>query len=1411
MFEIDAELEDTKLENVLQQIFKECDASSTVLDSMVPMNNAVSVSRIVEYIQDRLPTWSIDDLAELWKCLVAISTNGCVNLHQFKEGTKHWIIKMQQVQPTQNSSNDTRKELVLLNDADSSMKIMDKDIMEFELRVKLRELHEENVVLRDELERQEGLIDNLKQQHSITEKQLERYIQKCHQLEKENDEQRDQLNELIQNDKTKTMSLQSYTKEHQSLLKKLEAAELEMQVIPVLKEKLEKISKEKMECIRQFTRMQEELDEKENECKQLKTTITELTDSNLNMKETYEYTIHNLREKNHSLADENMELQSLSAVHENSIGDRFSTSIISDMDVSRMHSTPYKKVLLEDSLYAELKASCLTDELLYSRNSYRQELQEELDEYNAAIFTTMEQLEKIIQIFIMMRNSTDNIPEFNLQDTDTRANNVDILKRKAAFLLNMATEEITRRNTRRDSSTQLRADPANADDSSNEFGIRSFRDLLSATRLYPKAEADLRSITLRCMNENDHEEDSFLRIIKTYAGVQSRFRIVEPIIEELHDIIESLDALANRKDHPLSENSRHRSIYTLPSSLQSEDSKWLRFGCQTSFVAQGDGLMQKDCEEKPALAEASNVSDQENPICSEENRSSEMPKVSSLLQVDSKALTTSEEEETNMKSFQVPEVSSASTPVSPRRKISVYYRSFDVVAVQDQHEAQPGSNLEVRQLPSNLDDSPMQIDKTAARDRNSLFNAKYPFGHTYRNIKSDSDSSSNSTPLKQSQDSPLHDEPPVLRKIHLAPTRLKFSQKARNELNRTEVPNYASPITTNSTESDISESILTPLDGECKKDAAYSSSTSAIDKNKMEFKKSDDFLMKKYAVPCRYVSLHDQTDLAKTADSEDPHSQASVQRDDSESQSRIERPVDSQMSSREDSLTGSDSTCIPATGSDDRRTDEKVENEVGTAANVVSSTSLSDSVSRKVVPCKTEEENDEKTSKKRVLKPKRFLSAKRSRSEGENLGRSECRCKRVDTPLISRRSQRRVFPSLVDDHLQESGLNSLSEIETERRENLSEFELQKRYIAFSLCLCIDRLTLPQRVAMSLRQRDQSEKNLSCEVQKMQQGIQELAPLCTDRESAERVERVRHQLDMIVRCAHKVSCAAETLGAVHQERRVSRAVLLADRYLHVLQSRCEKLSANVTETKRILVENNIVIEENSGELNDELPRMRYRSGTPANNRMMMARRRASVATMSRPMGSTQDVIKDTVRQRNSVSGRMTLRRPSFSSESPKWELEKMDRTESSNSISELRGIFEQAESRRSSREENNNMLRLSHSNSPSGMTNCAIIDDEIWTDTEQETFSEHFVDENINLDNRSRPRFPSHSFELRRRKTLLWYIIPLGVVLFFLGFLVNQVMSVINSCNNNNRPLNKWLIEYIFGRYFQTRNAAPYPM
>lgn len=99
-----------------------------------------------------------------------------------------------------------------------------------------------------------------------------------------------------------------------------------------------------------------------------------------------------------------------------------------------------------------------------------------------------------------------------------------------------------------------------------------------------------------------------------------------------------------------------------------------------------------------------------------------------------------------------------------------------------------------------------------------------------------------------------------------------------------------------------------------------------------------------------------------------------MQRADSESQPRITRLVDSQMSSREDSLFVSGSgEREPAAGPGDRCSiDEKVANEAGKAVDVVSSTSLTDPILTKVVPCKNTAQGDEK-ARERSLETKREI------------------------------------------------------------------------------------------------------------------------------------------------------------------------------------------------------------------------------------------------------------------------------------------------------------------------------------------------------------------------------------------------------------------------------------------------------
>ncbi|CAL7945826.1 unnamed protein product [Xylocopa violacea] len=411
-------------------------------------------------------------------------------------------------------------------------------------------------------------------------------------------------------------------------------------------------------------------------------------------------------------------------------------------------------------------------------------------------------------------------------------------------------------------------------------------------------------------------------------------------------------------------------------------------------------------------------------------------------------------------------------------------------------------------------------------------------------------------------------------------------------------------------------------------------------------------------------------------------------------------------------------------------------------------------------------------------KRQRFFASRRSLSEGdsERYHHAKRRCRySKEEGMLDEGEQFPAFPSFNDSRLQAMGLSTSEDIDSVYRENIQENDLERKYVAFSIGLCTDRITLQRRMALSLRQRDQSERNFMYEIQKMQDDIKDLCSLCTDQESIDKVEKVRHRLDMIARSAHRVSCAAESLGAVYQEHRVSRAIFIGDKYLQLLRSRCENLATEIAETKQILLKNNIVIEETSSEIGDDLPKIRYRNGLPCTNRTMMSRRRASIATISRPLTS-QDAIKEVPRQRNSVSGRVTLRRPSLCYETQKWENEKLNRTDSVNSVVELRDIFEHTESRRNSVEENNNLLRIDQSNNVIRMNYDIAnnLDDKDRLITKQNTFLESNVTKTVEKQLKlcirtAEPLRITRNIETWR--SILWF-----VFVFFLGFYAKQITS-----------------------------------
>ncbi|CAK9830817.1 Inositol 1,4,5-triphosphate receptor associated 2 [Anthophora retusa] len=740
----------------------------------------------------------------------------------------------------------------------------------------------------------------------------------------------------------------------------------------------------------------------------------------------------------------------------------------------------------------------------------------------------------------------------------------------------------------------------------------------------------------------------------------------------------------------------------------------------------------------------------------------------------------------------------------PKRKLSVFYRSFDVIEQFDQDKEK--ETIEFRRTSSSPS---VRIERTHEEDASSKNNEisqqtgiqKRGLVASYRSLIESGKFLSSSSPDHLSEQSTANHSH-VSKTAPLSPTSLKLPQVTEGTI----VDNYATI-----TETSIGKHYKRNNHGNYEFKAndenpsidsrRNDSSTSLITVESFTGKKIKNGKTSRSTndLQCGNSPHHTRpicsraatcTDLVKIKDSEYPRSFVNAS---SGGRHGKYTSVDVEMSSHEDSSIGSDSEDDSIAATCTRDVLEKIERRTRSKSNsplTSSQQSLSFStgehsgkLDRSVNDgTKNTEDHAEFCSKQE--KRQRVFAARRSLSEGDceryHRTKRRCRCTKGEE-LFEEQEQLPVFPSFSDIRLQAIGLTSSEDIDSLYRENVPENELERKYVAFSIGLATDRITLQRRYGLSLRQRDQSERNFMEEIKRMQRDLQDLCPLCTDQESIDKVEKVRHQLNMIARSAHRVSSAAETYGAVYQEHRISRAIFIGDKYLQLLRNRCENLAAEIAETKQILLKNNIVIEESSGDIGDDLPKIRYRNGIPCNNRTMIARRRASIATISRPLTS-QDVIKEAPRQRNSVSGRVTLRRPSLCSEIQRRESDKLNRTDSTNSVVELRDIFEHTESRRNSIEENNNLLRIDQSNNVN-IVNCDIVnntDDQDRLISSQNSFLESNVTKTVEKQLKSciRTAEPLRiTRDLETWRPILWY-----TLIFFLGFYAKHITATFNTCD-----------------------------
>lgn len=184
---------------------------------------------------------------------------------------------------------------------------------------------------------------------------------------------------------------------------------------------------------------------------------------------------------------------------------------------------------------------------------------------------------------------------------------------------------------------------------------------------------------------------------------------------------------------------------------------------------------------------------------------------------------------------------------------------------------------------------------------------------------------------------------------------------------------------------------------------------------------------------------------------------------------------------------------------------------------------------------------------------------------------------------------------------------------------MSDKDIESKFTALSLAFKTDKMTLEQRLLRQQRQRDLAETNMSAEFTRLLDIHKRLSRATSDAERGDFLDRFRTQLEALDHASRQVSSAAEMYGAVQQEDRLSHAMEVIDVYVESLKRLHLKLCQELEEKKRVLSENNIVMDELQ-DLTDEPPprTTRYRSlSALASNPLAGTKRRASIAAMPRP--------------------------------------------------------------------------------------------------------------------------------------------------------------------------------------------------
>ncbi|OCT83627.1 hypothetical protein XELAEV_18021769mg [Xenopus laevis] len=174
---------------------------------------------------------------------------------------------------------------------------------------------------------------------------------------------------------------------------------------------------------------------------------------------------------------------------------------------------------------------------------------------------------------------------------------------------------------------------------------------------------------------------------------------------------------------------------------------------------------------------------------------------------------------------------------------------------------------------------------------------------------------------------------------------------------------------------------------------------------------------------------------------------------------------------------------------------------------------------------------------------------------------------------------------------------------------LTEKEIENVFVQLSLAFRNDSYTLESRLNQSERERNLTEENNEKEIENFKATITSSVSIWQNSEHREAYQKLLEDIAVLHRLINRLSSRAEMVGAVRQEKRMSKATEVMMQYVDNLKRTYEKDHAELMEYKKLANQNS---SRNYSGSDDGVPRSsRSMSLTIGKN---MPRRRVSVAVV-----------------------------------------------------------------------------------------------------------------------------------------------------------------------------------------------------